>query len=50
MRVRFVVTIAVGVALIFAGAVETDIHHKTHTRGSRIEKASVPNPALLNNQ
>jgi len=47
MRVRFAITIAVGVALILAGAVETNIHHRTQHRVSLIQKASVSNFTLL---
>ena len=37
LRVRFVITIAVGVTLILAAAVETDIHHRKHARAPQMQ-------------
>jgi hypothetical protein len=47
MRPRLIIILGAGFGLILAGAIETDIHHRTQGRVSLIQKASVPHSAFF---
>jgi hypothetical protein len=50
MRVRLLITLAVGFGLILAGAIETDIHHRTKGQAALSQKGSVPEVRVVEPQ